>query len=150
MDDYERLPALKKLPKEPEDAVQQSERAAPLVLDMVESSDLYGTPIPPRMRSPLEICPENFTLDNVMRVIEMHNVHLDVVNTVTHRERFVDEKTYEYFKRFQENQSALAFIQLQATSEFLRSYFSSPGANQSLLKKVKDMDALPEHFSRLQ
>lgn len=147
MDDYDSLPPLKKLP-EPPTGSDQSGESKPLILDMVEAEDPFAEKLVDRQPSFLTICERNFRREHVLKVIELHNLHLETLNTKVSREDFLSNESYEYFRKFTNDQALLALQSAQQTGQFLEEYFKSETADMSLLDYVDDYEAQPDVLSK--
>lgn len=147
MDDYDDLPPLKKLPTIPEEFDQPRE-SKPLILDMVEAQDPFGEKTVERQPSFLTICKRNFQPEHVKKVIELHNLHLETINTKVSPKDFVTHESYEYFRKFTNDQALLALQGAQQTGQFLEEYFKSDGADTTLLDYVDDYEAPVDVLSK--
>ncbi len=139
-EDYEQLPPLKRVPDRPQEESRPSE---PLILDMVECKDLEGNEAVVRRPSFLTPCYENFQLEHVKKVIDLHNLHiLTIRNADPDPSKFDSQDSFNYFKHFAVKQAKLAFEQAQITSQFLKLYFESPMAIPELIHQIDDSEGL--------
>lgn len=133
------LPPLKKVANTPE---QEPEAREPLVLDMVEVTDILGNQVVKKKTSFFELCNENFEDSHVLEVIKLHNLHLEIASRAPPGEgEFLSRESWRYFSQFTSHQSQLALVEAQRTAQFLEAYFKSPNANIDLLEQVDDFEA---------